>query len=229
MFNKVMNRLIVKYSDISGLRQASDILGISIDAPKTDIRKRYLQLVIENHPDKNPQIDPIESNRIMANINDAFRLLYNQPEIKQHPVETEYRSDIKVKTETEESKEPQNDFDRFLDMIKSEGENYSYPINRGIFEVYVQAGEDYLSIPEKNLRKFYNYKAYEIHITLNRKDLWLYEAIGDDRLTLKKNEKYRFLWKMPGYEYFERLGNVAGYVPKQIVKEMLEFLKEIKA
>jgi len=57
-----------------------EVLGLNKDASSKDIKKAYHKKALENHPDRNPDIDEAESN--MARISQAYSTLSDKDDRK---------------------------------------------------------------------------------------------------------------------------------------------------
>ena len=50
-------------------------LGVPRDASDAEIKKAYRRLAMTTHPDRNPELDPVEAQRRFAEVGNAFELL----------------------------------------------------------------------------------------------------------------------------------------------------------
>lgn len=60
-----------------------NVLELSFDATKEEIKKAYRKLALKYHPDRNKTTDAGQKMRL---INEAYKILMNQPEYVESPL-----------------------------------------------------------------------------------------------------------------------------------------------
>ena len=193
--------LINKYAILHDmtLEDAANFLDTSLPLSMDALKKAYRKKVLESHPDRNSDKDTTED---LKQINLAAEILYHY--IANNPININ-------ESEIEGNKD---EFDVLLNSRNQGGRKVHRRLfNFGDFYLSIQGGTMQYCRPRTYLPNLSDYS--ELEIAFLFKDQRLFNPLHDKRF---KN--------LPDInEYFSEYDEVAGYVPKGVIKRMFNYLR----
>jgi len=183
---------------------AAHILGVSMPITAEALKKAYKQKVVEHHPDRNPGKDTSDE---LKKISRAFEILSKAvSKAHAHPGradETDFENRIRVRDKTNSGKHHRG-------------------FNFGKYSLSIQASYAHYCNPREDLPSLADYDELEIAIVDNttHKLVKFYSTYGVRNPQLPDDLK-----DMPGIKHFSTELSVGSYVPKEVVKQIFEFMR----